>query len=79
MWETLSRLLKSLPWKVGTMMSLFRWWISGPTQSSISLSHSFRSLFIVLLVDGVVSLVEMIVDEEDGGDRIRAWDITTDS
>jgi len=34
---------------------------------------------IAMEVDGVVSLVEMIVNEEDGGDRIRARDITTDS
>ena len=48
-------------------------------QSSISLPPSFRSLSTAPPVDGVVSLVEMIVNEEDGGDRIRARDITTDS
>jgi len=59
-------------------MTLFCWWISGQMQSSISLPPSFRSLSTAP-VDGVVSLVEMIVNEEDGGDRIRARDITTDS
>ena len=34
---------------------------------------------IAMEVDGIVSLVEMIVNEEDGGDQIRARDITTDS
>ena len=61
------------------MMLVFCWWISGQTQSSISLPPSFRSLSTAPPVDGVVSLVEMIVNEEDGGDRIRARDITTDS
>ena len=61
------------------VMLVFCWWISGQTQSSISLPPSFRSLSTAPPVDGVVSLVEMIVNEEDGGDRIRARDITTDS
>ena len=46
-------------------------------QSTILPSRTFRLLSTA--VDGVVSLVEMIVNEEDGGDRIRARDITTDS
>ena len=61
------------------VVTLFCWWISGQMQSSISLPPSFRSLSTAPPVDGFVSLVEMIVNEEDGGDRIRARDITTDS
>ena len=48
-------------------------------QSTILPSRTFRLLSTTPPVDGVVSLVEMIVNEEDGGDRIRARDITTDS
>ena len=43
------------------------------------IKNELTDVTVCTVVDGVVSLVKMIVNEEDGGDCICARDIITDS